>query len=145
MKRHLLVRAPSLFLLLAALAGVTGCGKSGSGGKDTVSGKVTLNGQPVAGQVVFIGSDSKEYMSPIGADGNYQVIGVPKGEATILVKGIGTPAAPKAGPGKEKPPEMPGMAGGGGAAPPVKYSTAAGGLKVSVTGGEQKHDIPLNP
>lgn len=138
------LRLVLVLTFIAAVLGIAGCGKSGGGAKDSVTGKVSLNGQPVSGQVIFIGSDNKEYGSPIGTEGNYQIIGAPKGEATILVKALGATMTPgPKGPGG-KAPEMPGMpATSGATAPPARYGTAAGGLKITITGGEQKHDIEL--
>ena len=135
----------SVFACMTFVAALVfaGCGGGSKGGGDNVSGKVTFDGKPVAGQVVFVGSDRKEYPSPIGPEGNYQIIGAPKGEFTILVKGT-LGAAPTAK-GGAKTPDMPGMTGVAGIAPPVKYATAAGGLKLTVTGGNQKYDITLTP
>ena len=129
------------FLLLLAGA-LAGCGGKSDGAKDSVYGKVTLNGQPVTGQVVLIGSDNKEISSLIAADGEYRIVNPPKGEARVLVKGR-SGAAPTTR-GVTKGPEMPGMSGRS-AAPPSKYATAAGGLKFTVTGGDQKYDITLTP
>ena len=60
--RPLWVRGGAAALCLAALA-LCGCGARPS---SSVSGKVTLNGQAVSGDVVFVGSDNKQYVAPIG-------------------------------------------------------------------------------
>jgi len=103
---------------------------------------VTLNGQAVAGQVVFVGTDKTEVASPIAPDGMYRVNNPPKGQATVLVKGTGTPAG-GALPKDTKGPDVGG--GSTGVAPPAKYATAAGGLTFDVTGGEQTFNIELKP
>jgi hypothetical protein len=130
-------RRLALASLLAIVFGVSGCGdgKKGAGDGDSVSGKVTLNGQAVAGQVVFIAADGKDYIAPIGEDGSYLAAGVPKGQAKILVKGA-SGVAPKGGA------DMPGS-GGKGVAPPAKYGVPGNGLTFDVTGGAQKRDIEL--
>ena len=141
--RRLSVSA-SAFLLASLLVTLAGCGGKGSGAKNTVSGKVTMNGQVVAGQVVFVGGN-KEYPSPIGPDGNYQIIDPPNGEYVVLVKPpIGGTISPK-GVGGGKGSDLPGTGAGTGTPPPAKYGTAAGGLKFTVSGGEQKNDIDLKP
>ena len=167
-----LARRLGFLPLLAAIAFLAGCG-GGKGKQDIVSGKVTMNGQAVSGIVVFVCSDGKEISSPTAPDGGYQIVAPAKGEAKIAVKGMGAmpaggaaggpapgmPGMPGGGAGGGKaPPEgapggpnapkadMPGMggSGAGGVAPPAKYaSPTTSGLTVTVTGGEQKHDIDL--
>lgn len=127
-----------------------GCGgKDGSqGSNDSIYGKVTYNGQVVAGQVIFIGSDKKEIMSMIGGmDGSYEIKNPPKGEGVFLVKAtMAPPLAPLKG-GAQAPkggaqaPEAPSM---GGVAPPAKYGQpSTSDLKFTVTGGKQNYDITL--
>jgi len=87
-------------LLLAAIAFVvlmSGCTGTSKGIQNSVSGKVTLNGDPVSGTVVFVGSDGKEAMSPISAEGKYDIPNPPQGTVKILVKGTGIIAPPKDG------------------------------------------------
>jgi hypothetical protein len=130
----------------AAILVFAGCsGKEGGSpsANDVITGKVTMNGQIVAGQLVFIGSDKKEIMSMIGPmDGSYQINNPPKGEGVFIIKGSTGPSlAPP--PGGAKMPEMPST---GGVAPPAKYEKAAtSDLKFNVTGGKQTYDINLNP
>jgi hypothetical protein len=95
--------------------------------------------------VVFVGSDQKEYTSPIGPDGSYKVISVPKGEAQILVRGTGGSAQPPKVGKTDVKSDLGAGTGGGGVAPPKKYSLPNNGLKVNVAGGDQKHDIELKP
>lgn len=123
-----------------ALLALLGCGGGGGGSKDSVSGKITHNGQSVAGTVTFVGADKQEHNGPI-MDGKYTVGNLPKGEYQVLVKGItpgGTPLVPVKG---EKAAEGAGAASG--AAPPEKYSKPGNGLTFTSAGGEQKHDIDL--
>ncbi|MBM3979325.1 MAG: hypothetical protein FJ304_03395 [Planctomycetes bacterium] len=56
------MRKRSAGAVLAALIGfvATGCGASA----DLVTGKVTYNGQPVAGEVVFVGRDKSRPRAP---------------------------------------------------------------------------------
>jgi hypothetical protein len=126
-----------LVLLLAVTAGLGGCGPPNKV-NDSVTGKVTLKGQPVAGEVIFVGSDRKEVGSPIGADGSYQIYNPPKGEVQILVKGFPGAAV-------EPPKDAPPRPGAGGAAPPARYARPNNGLTMTVTGGKQTHDVPLTP
>jgi hypothetical protein len=130
--------------LVAVALAPTGCGSTNANSApDSISGKVTLNGSPVAGQVVIVGSDKKEYPSPIALDGSYYIAGVPAGEARVLVKGMTVVAPPK---GKiAAKGELPALPVGSGVAPPARYGTRASDLKVAVTGGVQKHDIALTP
>jgi len=150
-------RFPSLsaavFLIFAC-----GCGGSGGGGdKDLVKGRVTLNGQAVAGQVIFVAADKKEYPTVIALNGDYQLTKLPKGEYSVLVKsGMGSaPGAPAMGGADKIKSDKMGKNlvletkkdESGGAEPPAKYSQLGGGndLKVTVTGGDQKYDIVLTP
>jgi hypothetical protein len=122
--------------LLLALGTLAGCGGRGKAPDSSVSGKVTLGGRAVAGQVVFVGSDQKEIAAPINPEGAYQINNPPKGEYQVVVKGVpGVPVVPGTkAPGDAPPP---------GAAPPAKYAQPGNGLKFSITGGEQKYDIEL--
>ena len=135
------IRILTVLSLAFAVALTSGCG-GGKSGKDQVTGKVTMGGNAVSGEITFIGSDGKEIKSPLGPEGNYQVSGLPKGKAEILVtKGLAAGAPVPKGAG-----EMPGMpAAGGGTLPPASYAKKGNGLSVDVTGGDQKHDITLNP
>jgi hypothetical protein len=132
------MRKRSAGAVLAALIGFVAAGCGGSA--DLVTGKVTYNGQPVAGEVVFVGRDKKQAACPIADDGTYKIKAPPKGEVVVLVKG--TPKAPSGlvtpkGGLKDAPPPPKGVE------PPGKYSAEPGGLKFQVTGGEQTYDIEL--
>lgn len=137
-----LVRLMAALPLATALLFLAGCGGS-KGAKDSVSGKVTLGDQTVAGEVIFTYSDGKEGRSPIGPDGFYSIPTPSKGEAKIAVKGmLGGTGTPTSGPKSDMP--MPGAAGG--VAPPAKYGrNETSGLTYTVKGGEEKFDIPLTP
>src|SRR5271170_475352 len=81
-------RGSRCFLLLVLMGMVLGCGGP-AGPKNTVSGKVTLEGQPVAGIVVFLSGDGKEVSGPINyLDGTYQIPDPPSGQVSIVVKGL---------------------------------------------------------
>jgi len=134
--------------VLVAFVAVVGCGPSGP--SDVVTGKVSLNGQPVTGTVVFVAADGKTVEGVAGPDGNYMISNPPKGEVSIIVKampGMGGPgpAMPKDMTGKDA---MGKTAGGMGqaVAPPGKYASQNNGLsKFTVTGGKQTHNIDLAP
>jgi len=147
-----LVRCASLALSLSVLVWSAGCSK---GAKDSVTGKVTLNGQKVAGTMTFTGPDKKSATAPINPDGTYLVENPSKGENTITVKGFGT------GPGAANPAAFQPPAGDKGSdmlkdktvktdmgsPPPAKYATEgpANDLKFTVKGGKEKYDIDLKP
>jgi hypothetical protein len=126
------------------------CGCSGGGGNapsNIVKGKVTLNGQPVLGEVVFIAADKKETKASIALNGEYSFPNPPKGEYQVLVKSIGmTGTVPG---GQKNAMSDPSSSGAGtlkGQEPPKKYAQPDNGLpKLNVTGGEQKFDIELTP
>jgi len=148
MRPALLRRTPRGWLgafSCAAILVFAGCsGKDGgsSGSGDVITGKVTMNGQIVAGQLYFVGSDKKEIMSMIGPmDGSYQISNPPKGEGVFYIKAMGGPSLVP--PGGAKMPDVPST---GGVAAPAKYEKAAtSDLKFTVTGGKQTYDITLTP
>jgi hypothetical protein len=135
-----------LTALLAALASATGCHRAGPA--NTVSGRVTLDGRAVAGQVTFVGSDGKSVASPIKADGSYTVLDPPRGENTVLVKSLtaagASPAPPK---GKAAMSPLAEVSGAPprGVTPPARYAQPNNGLRFAVTGGRQSFDIELRP
>jgi len=139
----------SLTCALALLVAVLGLGCGSSSRSGELSGKVTLNGEGVAGTIVLLGSDGKEAaQGPILA-GRYLIMNPPKGEYDVVVRPpvTGAPTgvpAPKPEKDKEK--------GGGtlagtsqGAAPPEKYSRPGALEKLKVTGSKQEHNITLTP
>jgi len=97
--------------------------------------------------VVLTGSDGKTAQGLIGPDGTYILPNPPKGECTVIVKGMMVPgmAAPT-GP-KDAAAKMPGVVESKkGVEPPAKYAQANNGLaKVNITGGKQTHNIELTP
>jgi hypothetical protein len=124
------------------------CGCSGggqSGPTNIVKGKVTLNGQPVSGDVIFVSSDNKEIKTTIALNGEYVISNAPKGEYQVLVRAQGAGTNP---PANDKT-KMSDPSGGSGtlkgAEPPSKYAKPNNGLpKVDYKGtGEMKHDIEL--
>jgi hypothetical protein len=111
-----------------------------------VKGKVTLNGQPVSGDVIFISTaaDKKELKTTIALNGDYSIPNPAKGEYQVLVKGMGMGTA--IGGDKNKMSDPSGGSGSlKGQEPPAKYAKPDNGLpKVNVTGGEQTHNIELS-
>lgn len=142
----LLSRRLALCSLALAVAVAVGCGGS-KGSKDSVSGKVTSNNQPVSGLIEFTFSDGKMLASPLAPDGGYSIPAPPKGDAKVAVKGLGAPPGPgiKAGAEMPKGVDMPGGVGGG-VQPPAKYGNpTTSGLTYTVKGGEEKKDFDLTP
>jgi hypothetical protein len=132
------------FTLVIVLA--AGCGKKEP--TSTVTGKVTLNGQPVAGTVAFVGPDNKQVTAPINPDGTYTVASPPTGQVRILVKSL-PGAIPGAKPiiSADMARTMPvsTTAPATGQSPPARYAWPNNGLTFNVTGGKQSHDITLVP
>src|SRR4051794_6203038 len=128
-------------LLTAALL-ASGCG----GVRNSVSGKVTFGGRPVAGMVTFVGADGKEATAPINPDGSYTVVNPPAGQVQVVVKnfpGMAGGNQPKPNP---RLPQLPGSvttAAPLGVAPPAKYAAPSPALTFTVTGGRQTYDVEL--
>jgi hypothetical protein len=118
---------------------------SGCGVRSTVSGKVTLGGQAVAGTVTFIGAEGKEFTAPINPDGTYTLTDTPAGAAQVVVKCFPGTAAPLA----KRNPKLPQLPGtftappAPGVLPPARYAAPNNGLTLVVTGGRQTFDIEL--
>jgi len=97
----------------------------------SVSGKVTLNAQPVTGGVIVLtGADGKEVKADLAANGTYKVKDVKPGEYTVAVdtEGLNDPAKPNRAY----------------VAIPAKFSSAkTSGLTVEVKKGEQAHNFFL--
>jgi hypothetical protein len=129
-------------LLILGLA--SGCSEGGPA--NSVSGKVTLNGDPVTGTIVFVGS-GKEATSSIGLTGEYFISDPPLGDVSVLIKPNTSIPAPVGGaPGNADSAAMPGMPSVKAAAtPPAKYADASSGLKYTVAAGKQKKDFELAP
>jgi len=126
---------------IASLVSATGC--PGGKKKNEVTGKVTLDGKPVAGNVIFVGSDNKEIATLIKSDGTYVITDPPTGQVKVKVTGpLGVAAPPPLT--KDKTPETVGGMGGGNP-PPAKYASVDNGLTFNVTGGKQVYDITLTP
>lgn len=136
------VRALVMLPLFAALVWTAGCG-GGKSKTESVSGKVTLEGKPVSGEITFVCSDGKEIKSPLAPDGGYSILNPAKGDAKIGVKSMGSAPPPTAG----TKADITGMpAGGAGVPPPAKYGNpASSGLTYPVKGGEETHNIDLKP
>lgn len=135
--------APFLFLaLLVPLTG--GCG---SGGTGTVSGKITVNGQPLArGMITFLSDVGKQDSFNASIEkGEYKTDPIPAGKARINI--TGAMIAPAAAEGKggndlqpapvraAKTPEV-----------PAKYgSWETSGLSIDVKRGENTFSMDLKP
>jgi hypothetical protein len=84
-----------------------------SGGKGTVTGKVTYKGTILkGGNIVFMSTAGKQSIScRINEDGTYKAEGVPAGPVKILVETDSIKPQPEQGPRTYSPP--PGQKGGG--------------------------------
>jgi len=140
--RSVLLRILAPALLLASALFLAGCGTSS---KDSISGTVTMkDGKNVSGTVFFVGG-GKEYSGPL-LDGKYQTSNVPKGEYDVLVKGMGGMAGPTVTPNVPK--DVPKTSDGGnkmGVPPPDKYAKPGALPKFTHPGGNQTHNITLDP
>ncbi len=145
-------------LALALTCGAAGCKSSG-----TVMGKVTYKGETVGGgTVIFLAPGKPAVVANIGPNGHYTATGVPTGlvkigvETTSARPGAEPPPGMKPPKGVELPPEArnsPIYGGGGGNSRSggAKYVEIPGnyadpeksGLSLTVNGGEQEFNIPL--
>ena len=149
--------------------GVSGLGvllilSAGCSSKGTVSGKVTVNDQPVRrGTVVFTAASDNSWASsvPIGEDGGYTIVNAPPGPVKITVasadsnRRLGGKFKDRKGQGAEDastddmPQSVrnrfnPGASGPAGPSVPKKYNdTETSGLTYEVKPGKQEHDIQL--
>jgi hypothetical protein len=142
---NVLPRATRLFPLLglaSALVLIPGCSETNS-----VSGKVTLKGEPVkAGFVTFIGEDNHRKVANIGSDGEYTLNQPPMGTVKVTVAGVTTTApAPKAGQRAMRDVHGVAQEEGSSQAVPRRYADPNNGLTFNVTGGTQRFDIELTP
>src|SRR5262249_36775559 len=116
------LRLLSVVVLSACIFVAAGCQRPP---KDSVSGKVTLNGQPVMGIIRFIGSKGVEAIGPIMPDdGSYTIHNPPQGDVDVTIEAMVN----------QRPTQR----------PPVKYAKP-GLLKFTVTGGKQVKDFDLTP
>ena len=92
--RGTVARVGGVFLALTVGVVLAGCSKNydkGAGGSVTVSGKVTLDGNPVTkGSVSLAPTDGQDFSSlPVGsgaiANGTYQIVGVHPGKYFVIV------------------------------------------------------------
>ncbi len=140
------------FLLILVACGaplVAGCSKNARAGSK-VTGKVTYNGNPVAGAKIIF-TDGKEGASPTGPTaitddkGAYAVVGVPPGSYKVVVyklvpkKGVALPAE-----GEGMDLEQIEASGLGTHALPKKYSSpTTTTLVAQVPDGPHKEDFDL--
>jgi len=129
--------AVSLTLLIAAIL-AAGCGEKQAA--NVISGKVTLDGDPVFGNVVFVSADNKEVSSPTATDGTYRIENPPVGQVKVLVKGMPGQVTGGAPP----PKDAPAMSNKQGVAPPPKYAAATSSdLSYEVKAGKHTYNIEL--
>jgi hypothetical protein len=140
---------PRFGRLVLVLLGAAAC--AGCGGRGAVSGKVTVNGKPLAaGTVIFHPAKGEPTLAWIGEDGTYRAENVPTGRARVSVGAFTrqpdgfrlTQNLPQAndGPVTSLPPgrwEMAEMVS-------AQYGDPdASGLSCDVRSGESNYDIPL--
>lgn len=130
------MRSWALCLLLPVGLLASGCGSSTDPGEAGVlSGRVTLNGQPVKdATVVVVGPDRSEASGLSGAEGEYRIANPPKGLLRFRLSSFVPPPPP----GVQAPPPPPGVV-----AIPRKYTTLGNGLEFNYAGGKQTFDIDL--
>ncbi|MGH7170553.1 MAG: carboxypeptidase-like regulatory domain-containing protein [Gemmataceae bacterium] len=126
---------------------ILGC----SGGKGTVSGKVTYQDKPLPGGfITFIRDAGGSYFAKIDKDGIYRVPNIPSGPTIICVRALEPPRHPegmippseivKRGKDALKSPATSGSY----VLIPAKYGDAEkSGLTLDVKGGSQEYNIPL--
>ncbi len=118
---------------------------------DMVSGKVTLDGKPVIGEIIFIGADGKQVTSSVGPTGGaYSIGNPPQGEVTIVIRSLAGMTMPAgAGPPPNAGEASKTMASTGGITSvpaPAKYADPqTSDLRYTVKPGKQEHDIQLTP
>lgn len=77
-------RSLSLVCLIPLLLILAGCGSKRTASA-SITGKLTVNGQPVTGGRIIFNSDSGVYSGGIDPEGKYEVFELPPGEYTITV------------------------------------------------------------
>ena len=163
------------FVLLILLLGLVaaGCGKGTADGRAKLSGKVTYNGAPVTGGMIYFhAAGGPTYSAALRPDGTYLLPDVLPGDMTVTIDTEslnpktsgpdpkGRSVAPVTGPGggkgqgspsammrnmMSKPPEGVNAAPAGAYVKiPAKYADRAkSGLSVTVTGGSQTKNFEL--
>jgi hypothetical protein len=134
--------------LLGLVLAAVGCGE----GSASVSGKVTLNGQPLTGgAITFHAAGGRAEGSWIDPEGNYAIARAPVGQVKVTVVATQTREPPKT-PRKREVPQHPESQGGGGApagkpsAIPPKYKDPEKSpLTYTLSRGSQVINIDLQP
>jgi hypothetical protein len=80
------IRAALRRSLFLGVLGLVLSATAGCGGKGTVSGKVTLDGEPLPAGTITFQSKSGKAASGAITDGQYSVPGVPTGEVSVSVE-----------------------------------------------------------
>src|SRR5262249_39142554 len=90
-----------VLLLLSVASSVPGCAR----GKGSITGKVSLNGNPVATGLISFHSEvgNREVFNAPIRDGSYTIEGVPEGSATITVRSLGSASPTVSAPTKNGP------------------------------------------
>jgi hypothetical protein len=143
-------------LLLAGFLGCLGCSRS-AGERRLLTGRVTLNGQPVSGGTLrFYPAAARlreqaAYQVRIRPDGSYTAAGVPLGKMKVTVDTRIVQATAEAleqmtaSAGKTRVPAPPFSPPGAYVEVPAKYTNPkTTDLRVEVTGGEQQQDFALD-
>jgi len=151
--RKQLTRASFAFFVAVLITWLPGCPQGSV--TNGVKGKVTTEGNVVAGTVFFTGSDNTELKSPIDPKGEYYIQNTKVGTYKISVKGetgpggVGAPPAPP----EAKDKKDKGLPGDNtklstftpGKAPPKKYESPDNGLTFDAKGGQETKDLDLKP
>ena len=145
-----LMRATAIFFVATLLVWIPGCPDPAK--SNYVTGKVTLDGKQVSGDVTFHGADNKEAKGPIGPDGMYTIMNPPMGTVKITVKpglmptlvgGADSPKKDLKDTSMKDAPKTDTKVGQS-VPPPKKYeSTATSDLTYEVKPGKQEHNLTL--
>jgi hypothetical protein len=129
-----MTRTLALVGLSVLLAAGIGCGRMDSE-RNTIAGKMTLNGQPIQSATVFVtGPDDAVASGPVSG-GNYTIRRAPVGPLRFRVVSV--------------PPPPPGsrikLKTDTGASIPERYQSSDNELSLDYKGGKQIFDIALQP
>ncbi len=131
-------RIQQVFIVLLSVACITGCG--GAQGMGSISGKVTLKGEPVTtGRIGFLSKETgKGAAGDISSTGEFEInSSLPAGTYTVTVNPP-SPKPPQEGEPVTKPPNPKGF--------PKKFrSSETSDLKVEVKSGSNQLEIDMVP
>jgi hypothetical protein len=129
------MRTRFLLVLVPVVLGLTGCGSGNNRSSQALTGRLTLNNQPISHATVVVAAGDQEISGPTSKDGVYTIYAPPKGKLRFKVYTVPPPP-----PGMPPPPPMPGQP-----VIPTKYQQFGNDLSFEYTGGKQKFDIALKP